>query len=92
MDWHPEDIKAAIRKRGETLTSLGRRCQIDQRLISLALIYPHKAAEAAISGFLCVPAHTIWPSRYHADGRRKRPQPAQNYDRKPRAIVTGAAA
>ena len=92
MDWHPEDIKAAIRKRGETLTSLGHRCGIDQRLISLALDYPHKAAEAEIARFLEVPAHVIWPSRYHADGRRRRPQPAMNYNRKPRPVVTGAAA
>lgn len=92
MDWHPEDIKAAIRKRGETLTSLGRKRNIDCRLMSLSLSYPHKAAEAAIASFLNVPAHMIWPSRYHGDGKRRRPQPVQNYDRRPRPIVTGAAA
>lgn len=92
MDWHPEDIKAAIRKRGCTLTALGRERDIDVRLISLALSYPHKAAEAAIATFLSVPAHLIWPSRYFADGSRKRPQPVENYVRKPRAIVTGAVA
>lgn len=92
MDWHPEDIKAVIRKRGATLTSVGLRHGIDVRLISLSLTYPHKAAEAAIANFLSVPAHVIWPSRYYDDGQRKCPQPAKNYDRKPRPVVTGAVA
>lgn len=92
VDMHPEDIKTAIRKRGGTLYGLGRAARLNERVVSVALDVPHKAAEAAISEFLQVPAHQIWPSRYHPDGRRKAPQPPENYVRKPRAIMSVVAA
>lgn len=80
-DLHPEDLKAAVRKRGATLASLGKRKGIDRRTMSLALTRPHSAAEKIIAEFLQVPAHQIWPSRYHPTGKRLRPQPLRN--RKP---------
>lgn len=92
LDLHPEDIKAKIRKKGATLASIGRSAGIDRRNMTNALVLPHKAAEAAIASFLDIPAYRIWPSRYHADGRRKKPQPAENYRRTPRFTGEGACA
>lgn len=77
-DLHPEDIKAAIRKKGATLASLGKKRGIDRRIVSIALTMPHRAAEEIIAEFLQVPAHEIWPSRYHPSGERLRPQPSRN--------------
>ena len=91
-DWHPSDIKARIEKKRSTLAALGRCYGIDRRLISAALSAPHRAAETAIADFLEVPPYCIWPSRYHADGTRKRPQPRENYMQKPRFDRTEASA
>lgn len=78
QDLHPEDIKAAIRKKGATLSSLGKRRGIDRRIMSIALTKPHRVAEEVIAEFLQVPANQIWPSRYHQNGTRLRPQPISN--------------
>lgn len=78
-DWHPEDIKAEVRKRGVTLADIARSAGIAGNALRLALTLPRRDAERAIAAFLGVHPMVIWPSRYHADGRRKRPQPADNY-------------
>lgn len=91
-DLHPEDIKAAIRKKGATLSSLGKRHGIERRLMSIALTRPHRAAEEVIAEFLQIPAHHIWPSRYHPDGKRLRPQPLCNRQPSARFGLRGAGA
>lgn len=78
-DWDPEDIKAAIRKEGETLASLGIRHGLSRQSMALTLARPHAQGEEIIAAFLGVPAHRIWPSRYDANGQRKKPQPRTNY-------------
>lgn len=83
-DWHPEDIKAEVRKRGLTLAQLARAKGIPEQQIRHALVIPRAEAEAVIARFLRVSPKVIWPSRYHANGRRKRPQPPENYSRQPR--------
>lgn len=79
VDWDSEDIKAAIRKTGESLASLGARHGIMRQVMANALVIPHAQAERVIADYLKVPPHEIWPSRYEADGRRRKPQPAANY-------------
>ena len=91
-DWHPSDIKARIEKKRSTLAALGRAYGLGRRLISLALCTPHRAAEQAIADFLDIPPYRIWPSRYHVGGTRKRPQPTENYRRRPRFERAEAAA
>ena len=79
QDWHPEDIKAAVRKRGTTLAAIGRRMGKRRNAVGQALDKPRKAAEIAIAEVLDVHPKVIWPSRYNADGTRKTPQPTTNY-------------
>ncbi|WP_082751043.1 helix-turn-helix domain-containing protein [Blastomonas sp. CCH1-A6] len=81
LDWHAEDLKALIRKRGSNLSAIARRSGLKPQSIAHALFRPDARAEQAISEFLKIPAHSIWPSRYNADGSRKRPQPRLNYRR-----------
>lgn len=78
-DWHPEDIKAAVRKRGATLADVARQAGLGSAALRLALTVPREQAEAAIAAFLGLPPVAIWPSRYHHTGERKRPQPVNNY-------------
>jgi Ner family transcriptional regulator len=83
-DWHPEDIKSLIRKRGETIASLAREGGMTRQALGLVLGRPGERGEDIIAAFLNVDPQLIWPSRYHRDGRRKKPQPPENYQSAPR--------
>lgn len=78
-DWHPEDIKAAVRKKGVTLAGVARAAGLPGSALRLALALPRAEAERAIARCLDVHPMKIWPSRYHSNGDRKRPQPVDNY-------------
>ncbi|WP_454280217.1 helix-turn-helix domain-containing protein [Sphingomonas sp. Marseille-Q8236] len=83
-DMDPEDIKAAVRKRGVTLTELARRNGLQSAALRLALTLPRAQAESVIASFLDVHPMEIWPSRYSRNGQRLRPQPVDNYAPKSR--------
>lgn len=83
-DWHPEDIKSAVRKRGTTLADIARASGLTGGALRLALVKPREQAEAAIADFLGIHPMKIWPSRYMANGERMRPQPVDNYRSAPR--------
>jgi len=70
--WHSEDIKAAIRKTGITLTQLALMNGLSESACRMALCKPCKAAEYVIAAYLRVPLHELWPLRYHRDGSRRR--------------------
>lgn len=70
--WHPELIKAQVRMRGMTLTRLATRNGLDASACRVALLRPLPKAEQAISAYLGVPLHVLWPDRYDAEGRRFR--------------------
>ena len=78
-DWHPEDIKAAVRKKGITLADVARRAGLNGAALRIALVLPRAEAERAIADALGVHPMMIWPSRYHENGNRRRPQPVDNY-------------
>jgi Ner family transcriptional regulator len=69
--WHPEDIKAEVRKTGTTLTRLALESGLDASACRVALVRPYPRAEQAISELLGVSLHLLWPARYEASGRRR---------------------
>lgn len=69
---HKEDIKAAIRKLGKTLQQLSLDNDLHGSAVQCALRRPFPSADKAISDFIGVPLHNIWPDRYDADGQRIR--------------------
>jgi Ner family transcriptional regulator len=69
QDWHSEDIKAAIRKTGMTLSDLSRAAGFCAGAAKCALLIPWPRMEAAIAARLGREPHEIWPSRYSPDGR-----------------------
>jgi Ner family transcriptional regulator len=69
QDWHSEDIKAAIRKTGVTLSDLSRAAGFCAGAAKCALLTPWPRMEAAIAARLGRKPHEIWPSRYSPDGR-----------------------
>jgi Ner family transcriptional regulator len=67
--WHPEDVKAAIRKKGVTLSELSIRHGYSDAYLRNALQRPIFDAEQIIARFLRTPANQIWPDRYDDDGK-----------------------
>jgi Ner family transcriptional regulator len=79
---HPADIRAAISKRGMTLSRLAVDNGLEESACRAALIRPLPSAEKAISRFLGIPLHELWPSRWDAEGRRYRHvREENNHDR-----------
>ena len=78
-DMDPEDIKAAIRKKGRTLAGLGAQIGLTRQAMTRTITIPNARNEKIISRVIGKPACEIWPSRYHPNGARRKPQPSANY-------------
>ena len=65
-DWHPEDIKAAVRKTGISLDALGRANGYAQGSIRKVLTEPTPRAQMVVAERIGVRPQDIWPSRYDA--------------------------
>lgn len=82
-DWHAEDIKAAIRKKGSSLAELAKQSELNRQLLSSCLRNRvSERAERIIAEFLGVKPHQIWPSRYVKNGKRVRLCSPRNGERK----------
>ena len=68
QDWHPEDIKAAIRKTGITLSGLALKYGYCDSAVRSALRMPAPRLELIIARYLKTAPELIWPSRYTDDG------------------------
>jgi len=82
--WHREDIKAAIRKRGITVTELSELNGLEAAACRAALIRGHIRGEQVIASFLGVAARELWPDRYHEDGTPKHPRVRRSSSLRPR--------
>lgn len=71
-DWHPADIKAALQKRGTTLSRIALDAGLtSSSSLSACLVRPMPANEKRIAAALDLQPAAIWPSRYNADGTPK---------------------
>lgn len=61
-DWHAADVKAALEKRGVTLSSLAKKYGYSH--IQRVLVSHWWAAEQIVATALGVRAEVIWPTRY----------------------------
>lgn len=71
-DWHPEEIKAAVRMARPRMT-LHKLCHdsgIHPHAAHHAIARPHYPGEQAIAAILGLTPQDIWPSRHEADGTR----------------------
>jgi Ner family transcriptional regulator len=69
VDWHPADILAALKKRGQSLAGLSVANGYHPTAAGKALKQPWPAMERVLAAALGVPPQTIWPSRYDDRGR-----------------------
>lgn len=87
-DWHPEDIKAAIRKTGTTMSAISRAAGLSDGAAKRALDTPWPRAEAIIAARLGLRPQDIWPSRYDAAGQPLRGRPIVAMPKRSPAIPT----
>jgi Ner family transcriptional regulator len=66
--WHPEDVKAAVRKTGSTMMEVALAAGLHRTAVSNCLRWPIPAANRAIAAHLGLPVGEIWPDWYGADG------------------------
>ncbi|MBU9121788.1 helix-turn-helix domain-containing protein [Burkholderia multivorans] len=76
---HRADIKALIEKRGQTMSGVARAFGIPESNVRNALTRPVLSGEIAISTFVQLPAHELWPDRWTPEGRRIRPRYRDKY-------------
>ena len=69
QDWHREDIKAAVRKSGTTLSALALAHGLSVGAMHRVLRVAWPRAQAIIAAHLGLKPEQIWPSRYDASGR-----------------------
>lgn len=74
-------VKSKLTLLGFSLLDVDRQFNLPRGTASTTLREPNVAGERAIAAALMSRPHLLWRSRYHADGRRKSPQPAENYQR-----------
>lgn len=67
QDWHVEDIKAAVRKRGTTFSKVSREAGLKPDTLRNVLRFHCKKYEAIIAGVIGVEPCDIWPSRYQEE-------------------------
>ncbi len=85
-------IKSLVFEAGLTFREIDRRYGLRRCAASDALGLPNSKAERAVAAALGARPETLWQTRYHADGRRRR---QQDYSRPPtmeqRRKFTGAS-
>jgi Ner family transcriptional regulator len=71
LGWHPQDIIAAVRKRGSSLQRLGLEHGFSRITFNRAAKERFPRAHQVIADFLGVPRQIIWPQFYHPNGEPK---------------------
>lgn len=75
-----------------TLAKIDEDYKLPRGTAGNALHEPHVAGERAIAAALGTRPHLLWFTRYHSDGTRKSPQPAENYRYARRVVAVETAA
>lgn len=76
-------VKAKLIIAGFSLLDIDREYALPRGTAGTTLREPNAAGERAIAAALRCRPHLLWRTRYHSDGRRKTPQPSENYARLP---------
>lgn len=76
-------IKRLLSNAGLTLVGIDKEYGLAKGTCGNTLQQANLAGERAIAAALRARPENLWRSRYHADGRRRTPQPPENYVRPP---------
>lgn len=69
--WDRFAINAEIKRRGTTLRAISLEAGLGESTTRAALFKPSPAANRAISEYLDIPLHVLWPAWYRPDGSRR---------------------
>ena len=72
LDRH--SIKAAIARKGKSLSDLARDCNMPEPTLRSALVKPCKSGEEVIAQFLELPLYVLFPERWTVDNKRIYPR------------------
>lgn len=72
--WDKHSIKAAIARKGKSLSDLARSVDMPETTLRSALDKPCLSGEIAISKFLEIPLHILFPNRWDKNGKRIYPR------------------
>ncbi|WP_081581837.1 helix-turn-helix domain-containing protein [Pararhodospirillum photometricum] len=78
-DLPPETVRWLLDRQGLTYADVDRAYGLPEGTCRKAARYPVFAGELALAETLARSPRELWPSRYRADGARRRPQPPANY-------------
>lgn len=78
-----ERVKRLLRLAGLTLLGIDAEYNLAKGTCGNTLQQANLAGERAIAAALRRRPEHLWRTRYHADGRRRTPQPPENYVRPP---------
>ncbi len=67
--WDRHAIRAAVHRKGKTLTDLARDAGVFETACREALVRPTRTGERLIAAFLGVPVQELWPERYSSPTR-----------------------
>lgn len=74
MVWDKYEIKAAIARKGFSLTALAKSYGIPAQTVRNALDKPSKSGEIVIAKFLEKPLYELFPDRWTEDNKRIYPR------------------
>lgn len=70
---HQADIRAEVQKKGSNLTQVALQAGLSESACRIALLFDRApAADIALSEFLEIPLHKLWPHRYDEHGNRQK--------------------
>lgn len=72
--WDRHAIKAAVERKGATLTQLAKLHGVSAQTVRNALDTPSKQGEMILSEFLEVPLNELFPARWTEDNQRIYPR------------------
>lgn len=72
--WDRHSIKAAIARKGKSLSELAREIDMPETTLRTALDKPCLSGEKAIANFLGIPLHILFPTRWDENGKRIYPR------------------
>lgn len=76
--WHRADIRAAVEKKGKTLTQLALDHDLNESACRRALRGRNIPAEMAIAALIGVPLWELWPGRWRAPRKGDTPTRIDN--------------
>ncbi len=72
--WDKHSIKAAIARKGKSLSDLARDFDMPEPTLRSALAKPCKSGEEVIAQFLELPLYVLFPERWTIDNKRIYPR------------------